>query len=78
MNAERIEQARRFGGELCEIDGCPELGTLEHVTAHLAATAAHGCAVCGENPATRADGTPRLPLQHRYGPTGHDYLEVNR
>jgi hypothetical protein len=39
MNAERIEQARRFGGELCDIDGCTELVTLEHVTAHLAATA---------------------------------------
>jgi hypothetical protein len=39
MNAERIEQARRFGGELCDIDGCPELGTLEHVTAHLTAPA---------------------------------------
>jgi hypothetical protein len=37
VNPERIEQARRFGGELCEIDACAELGTLEHVTAHLAA-----------------------------------------
>jgi hypothetical protein len=37
VNAERIEQARRFGGELCDIDGCTEYGTLEHVTAHLAA-----------------------------------------
>jgi hypothetical protein len=35
MNPERIEQARRFGGELCDIDGCPELGTLEHVRNHL-------------------------------------------
>jgi hypothetical protein len=35
MNPERIEQARRFGGELCEIDGCTEYGTLEHVSAHL-------------------------------------------
>lgn len=33
---ERIERARRFGGERCEIDGCRELGTLEHVNAHLA------------------------------------------
>jgi hypothetical protein len=36
VNAERIEQARRFGGELCDIDGCTEYGTLEHVRDHLA------------------------------------------
>jgi hypothetical protein len=41
MNAERIEQARRFGGELCDIDGCTEYGTLEHVTAHLADAESH-------------------------------------
>jgi hypothetical protein len=41
VNAERIEQARRFGGELCAIDSwrgpCAELGTVEHVREHLAA-----------------------------------------
>jgi hypothetical protein len=41
MNTERIERARRFGGELCAIDSwrgpCAELGTVEHVREHLAA-----------------------------------------
>jgi hypothetical protein len=41
VNAERIEQARRFGGELCAIESwrgpCRELGTVEHVREHLAA-----------------------------------------
>jgi hypothetical protein len=59
MNAERIEQARRFGGELCDIDGCTEYGTLEHVTAHLAAAETHAgsdrthagyCSRCRANP----------------------------
>jgi hypothetical protein len=47
VNAERIEQARRFGGELCDIDGCTEYGTLEHVTAHLAAAERRRCPECG-------------------------------
>jgi hypothetical protein len=35
MNPTRIEAARRFGGDLCDIEGCTELGTVEHVREHL-------------------------------------------
>ena len=29
------------------------------------------CAVCNEECSTRADGSPRLPLQHKWGPVAH-------
>lgn len=29
------------------------------------------CAVCGEECSTRKNGTPRLPLQHKWGPVSH-------
>lgn len=31
------------------------------------------CSICGEEPRRMADGMPRMPLQHKYGPTTHDY-----
>jgi hypothetical protein len=60
MNAERIEQARRFGGELCDIDGCTEYGTLEHVTAHLAI----------------ADKWPPCECAMRNDPRGHACVDI--
>lgn len=35
------------------------------------------CGLCGEPARTHADGTPRKPYQHRYGPTTHDFHNVN-
>jgi hypothetical protein len=31
------------------------------------------CERCGEDAATRADGTAREPLQHKWGPTLHRF-----
>lgn len=36
------------------------------------------CAECGESASTRADGTARHPLQHRWGPVSHGSFVAER
>lgn len=35
------------------------------------------CAVCREDVARRADGCPRVPFVHRWGPQEHGYKDAN-